>query len=126
MRLLIDTQILLWWLLDSPRLKPALGDRLDDPRTVVLVSVASLWEIAIKMRIGKLQAPDDLPAVIERRTGLDLLPIAPAHAWAVASLPAHHGDPFDRLLIAQARIEGLTLVSADPAFRRYEIALLEG
>ena len=86
----------------------------------VLVSVASLWEIAIKNALGKLEAPEDLPRrVVE--LGFESLPIDVEHAWAVRQLPHHHRDPFDRLLIAQAQVEGLPIVTADPAFDAYDV-----
>lgn len=87
------------------------------------VSTASLWEIAIKAAIGKLEAPDDLPRRVED-LGFDLLPVTAEHAWRVRDLPRHHGDPFDRLLIAQAQIERLPIVTADPAFGAYDVEVI--
>lgn len=84
---------------------------------------ASLWEIAIKSAVGKLEAPDDLPARVEEM-GFELLPVMAEHAWRVRSLPHHHGDPFDRLLIAQAQLERLPIVTADAAFQDYDVAVV--
>jgi PIN domain nuclease of toxin-antitoxin system len=89
----------------------------------VLVSVASFWEIAIKAALGKLEAPDDLPERAER-LGFELLPVTVEHAWQVRSLPHHHGDPFDRLLIAQASVERVPIVTADLAFADYDVSVI--
>lgn len=86
----------------------------------MLVSAVVIWEVAIKRQLGKLDAPADLLDQLER-AGVDLLPITPRHADRVGTLPPHHRDPFDRLLVAQADCDGLTLVSADEQLRRYEI-----
>ena len=123
MRLLVDSHVLLWHLLDDPRLKPAPAAAIEDEGAQVLVSVASLWEIAIKAGLGKLEVPEDLPEQIEQ-LGFQLLPVEPQHAWAVRDLPHHHGDPFDRLLIAQARIESLSIVTADPSFEAYDVTVV--
>ena len=88
-----------------------------------MVSIASLWEVAIKKALGKLEAPDDLPQRVEE-LGFELLPIAVEHAWAVRNLPHHHSDPFDRLLIAQAQIERLPIVTIDPSFADYEVTVV--
>jgi PIN domain nuclease of toxin-antitoxin system len=89
----------------------------------ILISAVVIWEVAIKRRLGKLDAPADLLARLER-ADVDLLPITARHADRVGSLPMHHQDPFDRLLVAQADTEGLTLASADDAMRRYEVEVL--
>lgn len=86
----------------------------------VIVSAVSVWEVAIKRSLGKLDAPDDLLVQLERAR-VELLPITARHADRVASLPPHHTDPFDRLLVAQAASDGLAVVSADESLRRYEI-----
>ena len=88
-----------------------------------MVSMASLWEIAIKTALGKLDAPDDLPERVQE-LGFELLPITPEHAWCVRALPHHHGDPIDRLLIAQAQLERLPIVTADAAFNDYDVAVI--
>lgn len=118
MRQLLDTNALLWFVWgDSKRISPSLRARIEEGG---LVSVASFWEIAIKKALGKLQAPDDLPARVEE-LGFELLSIELEHAWALRDLPQHHRDPFDRLLIVQARIERLVLLTADPAFDAYDV-----
>lgn len=125
MRLLVDTQILLWLLGDPGRLSAHQSQALADGGNEVLVSVASIWEIAIKVGLGKLQIPlSDFPAKLEA-VGMEVLPIALPHALAAASMPRHHGDPFDRMIIAQARIEGLIIVTADRQFARYDVPMFE-
>ncbi|MGH7087378.1 MAG: type II toxin-antitoxin system VapC family toxin [Stellaceae bacterium] len=123
MRLLLDTQIFLWWASDSPRLSPALRDAIAADETDVFVSIASAWEIEIKRAIGKLWAPSDFRAALEMAV-FTLLPIELRHIEALVTLPLHHRDPFDRMLIAQASVEGMALASADDAFRRYGIVPL--
>lgn len=124
MRLLIDTNILLWSLLSPERLPPSARSAIMDPSHDVLVSVASPSEIAIKHALGRLHLPiDRLPALIAE-LGCTVLPITAPHALAAGTLPRHHADPFDRMLIAQARHEGLTLVTVDAAFVQYEVPLL--
>jgi PIN domain nuclease of toxin-antitoxin system len=91
-----------------------------EPTNDALVSVASLWEIAIKRSIGKLSVPDDLPDTTVQR-GFAWLPVTPRHAWEVSALPLHHRDPFDRLLVAQARVEGIPIVTGDPRFAAYGV-----
>jgi PIN domain nuclease of toxin-antitoxin system len=120
--LLLDTHVLLWWLADDPTLPRWAAGPIADPDTTVLVSAASVWEISIKQAIGRLEAPDDLLEVLE--DDFDTLSMTAAHAMAAGRLPAHHADPFDRMLIAQARIEGLTLVSVDRRFADYDVSLL--
>jgi PIN domain nuclease of toxin-antitoxin system len=126
-KLLLDTHVVLWLLAGSARISTDLYNTLADPRHTVVVSAVSAWEIAIKAGLGKLDLPADLghwfPAEIAA-AGLSVLPIDIDHALGVERLPPHHGDPFDRLLIAQAIIEGLTLVSADHVFGRYQVSLL--
>lgn len=118
---LLDTHVFLWDLADDKRISPVHDEILlgDAPK---YLSVASLWEIAIKASIGKLTIPPGLLETIEA-SDVKLLPILPEHALHTSSLPRHHGDPFDRLLIAQAQLEGLTLVTADSHFASYDVAL---
>ena len=121
MRCLLDTKVMLWWLLDDPRLG-------EDPRELLalnpcVVSVASIWEVAIKHRIGKL---DVSPIVFRDQSiaaGADLLPVLDQHVIETAQLPLLHQDPFDRLLIAQARVEGLMAVSSDRQWSGYDVSL---
>jgi PIN domain nuclease of toxin-antitoxin system len=123
LRLLVDSHVLLWHVQDDPRLKPKPTAAIEAPDAEVLVSVASLWELAIKSALGKLAVPDDLPERVEGM-GFELLTVSAAHAWAVRELPPNHGDPFDRLLVAQAQVERLPIVSADPAFSNYGVEVV--
>lgn len=122
MRLLVDTHIVLWWLQRSPRLDDDLVGILDS-ETDVFVSPASAWEVAIKQAAGKLKGPADLPERV-RDSGFREIPVRFAHTIAAGRLPMHHRDPFDRLLVAQAVTEGLTLVTADSDIRRYDVPVL--
>lgn len=124
MKLLLDTHVLLWSLGDVAMLAEPTRAAITDVRNEVFVSAASAWEIAIKRALGKLVAPEDLEAAIVQ-TGFRPLPITLAHARAAGALPAHHADPFDRMLVAQARSEDLTLVSSDRLLRQYPVAFLE-
>ncbi|HZO25363.1 MAG TPA: type II toxin-antitoxin system VapC family toxin [Chloroflexota bacterium] len=127
MSFLLDTHVLIWLLAGSPRISTDLLNTLADPGHTIYVSTASAWEIAIKVGLGKLAVPsnlhDWLPAEIAA-AGLTPLPIELRHALGVELLPSHHTDPFDRLLIAQAIAEDLTLVSADRAFDAYDVRLM--
>lgn len=122
MKLLLDTQVLLWAASGSKRITPALRRLLMDARHELLFSAASMWEVAIKHSLGR----DDFraePTVLRRGlldNGYQELPITGQHAVAVAALPVIHRDPFDRLLVAQAMIEGITLVTADEMLGRYD------
>ena len=120
MRLLLDTHALLWSLSAPDRLSDAAREAIRDPGTTVVVSAASVWEMAIKSALGRLTTPDDLDAQL-RINRFDALPISMAHARAVEHLPPHHRDPFDRMLVAQAGAEGLRLVTRDPQVQRYDV-----
>jgi PIN domain nuclease of toxin-antitoxin system len=120
--LLLDTHVVLWWLADDPSLSEEIKDRLDHEPDV-RVSAATLWEIAIKQTLGKIAAPADLPERV-RDSGFRELPIGFSHAIAAGRLPLIHRDPFDRMLVAQARCEDLTLVTRDPRCQQYEVAIL--
>ena len=122
MRLLLDTNALLWWLADES-LSAQARDAVADPANLVVVSAASAWEISVKKALGKLAAPDDLEQQVAAG-GFSPLPISIAHAIAAGQLPRHHEDPFDRMLIAQAFAEGLTIVTRDKRFEDYGAALL--
>ena len=123
MRLLLDTHALLWALSDPERLAEAAREALRDGGNEVLGSAASAWELAIKRATGKLTAPDDLLEVTAA-AGFDWLPISARHATVAGALPPHHRDPFDRMLVAQARLESLTLVTRDQRFAAYGVELL--
>lgn len=123
MSLLLDTHVLLWALTDDPALSDAARTAIVDPGNRVLVSAVSAWEITIQQALGKLRAPHDLADQLARHrfTPLD---VTVAHALAVGELPDHHADPFDRMLVAQARTDRLTLVTRDPQIRRYDVPTL--
>ncbi len=121
MKLLLDTHIILWALNDDPRLSAHHRAALDGDAALI-VSAVSIWEISIKCALGKLVAPENIAEVI-RAAGCQPLAITWAHADRAGRLPAHHADPFDRLLIAQAQCEDLPLVTADKAFTAYDVAL---
>ncbi|MBC8091793.1 MAG: type II toxin-antitoxin system VapC family toxin [Pseudonocardia sp.] len=123
MRLLLDTHALLWWLGELPRLGAAARIEIGSPASEVHVSAVTATEISIKQAIGKLDAPDDLPEQLSLN-GFSELPLTVRHGLAVAELPLLHGDPFDRMLIAQARVEGLTLVTADRKISAYDVPIL--
>jgi PIN domain nuclease of toxin-antitoxin system len=118
---LADTHIILWSISDDRRLSEQHRAILASD-AVVFASAASVWEIAIKRSVGKLDAPDDLPTLLPRMQ-FQPLAVTLQHAHAVGALPLHHGDPFDRLLIAQARFEGLTILTSDSHFAHYDVAL---
>ena len=121
MNLLLDTCTLLWWA-GGDRLSPAAADAIADPRNRVWVSAATIWEISIKESIGKLTVRGDLDAVVAE--DFEHLAITTAHAWLAGQLPHHHRDPFDRMLVAQAQLQGLTLTTRDPDIQKYDTALL--
>ncbi len=123
MRLLLDTHVLLWWLAGDPRLGKTMQEAIGDHTNDVLVSAASAWEMSIKSAWGKLRMPDDLVQELGRQ-GMTELAVGIEDGLAAGALPRHHDDPFDRLLIAQARRHGLVLASADSRFGEYDVALL--
>lgn len=122
-RLLLDTHALLWWLSDDPRLGARVKAEIMDSRNPVWVSAATVWEMGIKKELGKLQAPDDMDRVIEEE-GFEKLAIDCNHGEAAPTLPPLHRDPFDRMLIAQAQMEGLILVTADEKILQYPVRTL--
>lgn len=122
MRLLLDTHALLWWLADEGLTTQA-RDAIADTGNLVVVSAACAWEISIKKALGKLTAPDDLEHQIHAG-GFVPLPISIAHGIAAGQLARHHEDPFDRVIIAQALAEGLTIVTRDKRFDAYGVSLL--
>ena len=127
MKLLLDTHTLLWFALDDKRLSAKAEALTTDPANDVLISPASYWEIAIKISRGKYELDVDFVQFMETlvsENNFEILPIAPAHAAAVAELPFHHRDPFDRMLISQAIVEKIPILSADDAFESYAVARL--
>ena len=123
MRLLLDTHVLLWWLADDARLRPDTRDAIADGDNEVAVSAATVWEVAIKGALGRLSAPEDLIGRIDTED-FTPWPMTFDDAQAAGELPGHHDDPFDRMLIAQARQRRATLASVDPSFGDYEVQLL--
>jgi PIN domain nuclease of toxin-antitoxin system len=121
--LLLDSHVLLWWAADDPRLAAAARDAVNTPSNEVFLSAASVWELGIKAVAGRLDMPRDLVSRALSE-GVRPLPIEPTHAADAAALPPHHRDPFDRMLIAQARRESMTLVTADAALGRYDVPTL--
>jgi PIN domain nuclease of toxin-antitoxin system len=126
LRLLLDTHALLWALAIPGNLPAGIRAAIEDPTNKVFVSAACVWEMAIKQARGKLRYPADDIAVALRSASLLELPVMVRHAEAAASLPPLHRDPFDRMLVAQAQVEGLSLVSRDPAIRQYQVTVLWG
>jgi len=127
MKLLLDTHVWLWTLVSPERVPAGILARLREPGNQLFLSAASSWEIAIKYRLGKLPLPEPpvrfVPARLSR-DGVIPLPIEHLHALAVTDLPLHHSDPFDRLLIVQARLERMILATVDEQFASYDVALL--
>jgi PIN domain nuclease of toxin-antitoxin system len=120
MKLLLDTHILIWWLSEASRLSQTEIDLITDSDNFIFVSAATAWEIAVKKMIGKLEAPDDLPAALAINNFLEL-PITIEHSQKLYQLPLHHNDPFDRIMIAQAISEDLTFMTRDTKISLYEI-----
>jgi len=121
MALLLDTHVVLWWLEDDAKLDSATKDRLDVD-SEVYVSSATVWEVGIKQTLGKLTGEGSLAEHV-RDSGFAVLPISADHAIAASALPLHHRDPFDRMLIGQALVEGLTVVTRDRVFHAYDVPI---
>lgn len=126
MKVLVDTHLVLWALLDSPKLPVQARIWLQDPTKRKYVSAAAIWEVAIKHAKWPQEMPVSGETLLQliRRAGFELLPIDPAHAAAVDGLPNHHNDPFDRILVAQAQTEGMTLLTADSKLAAYGRAVV--
>ncbi|MDT0381971.1 type II toxin-antitoxin system VapC family toxin [Streptomyces sp. DSM 42041] len=122
MRLLLDTHVVLWWLDDSPELSDE-TKHLIDTEPAIYVSAVTPWEIAIKQSLGKLDGPADLPERV-RDSQFSPLPIGAGHGVRAGRLPAHHRDPFDRVLVAQAQIEGMTVVTRDKWIPQYDVPVM--
>lgn len=126
MRLLIDTHIFIWWNGNLNLLAPQTRALCEDRSNTLILSLASVWEMQIKYQLGKLTFNQPLAEIIisqQRANGVEVLPITAQHIYALQDLPSHHKDPFDRLLIAQANIEKIALVTADPVFQQYDVKL---
>lgn len=127
MKAMLDTHCFLWAIANDPRLSRTARRIIKDANSELYLSAASAWEIAIKCRLGRLRFSEDVQRFIPdqmARNRMTELPVLIRHALAVSDLPLHHRDPFDRLLVAQARIEDLTLLSADPAMRLYDVRVV--
>ncbi|MBE7942361.1 MULTISPECIES: type II toxin-antitoxin system VapC family toxin [Ramlibacter] len=127
MNLLLDTHVALWAIADSPKLSGGVRMMIESPTAVVWVSAASIWEISIKHGLGRggmpLSGQEALRFFTE--SGYRFLPIEPEHAAAVEDLPGHHADPFDRILVAQALVEPMRLITHDPVVARYSDTIIK-
>lgn len=127
MKVLLDTPTFLWCAVGDRRLPYRLATVLSDRENIVWLSVASAWEIAVKVQEGKLRLPEDVSVYIPDRLAklsIEIMPLSLSHTLAAASLPMHHSDPFDRFLIAQSRVEGIPIVTDDPRFKQYDVEVL--
>jgi PIN domain nuclease of toxin-antitoxin system len=123
MRFLVDTHAMLWALGEPSALSSPAREAISNPANLIVISSASLWECAIKASIGKLDLPEDFFDSIPK-TGYEVMPIRITHLNVYRTLPMHHRDPFDRMLVAQARAEALTLISRDPGLAKYDVEIL--
>jgi PIN domain nuclease of toxin-antitoxin system len=124
MNLLLDTHVLLWWLGDDPNLSQSARTVIADGNNLVFVSAAVIWEIQIKQALGKLKIPVNFRNVLDQQA-FELLDITVEHAYAVGKLPPYHRDPFDRILVAQAKVEKMTLVSHDNHIKKYKVPFID-
>ena len=127
MRVLLDSHVLLWWATGGAQISPSARGLIEDPTNDALVSAGSLYEIATKARIGRLDLPGDaetyLPQLV-RRFGFGILPVHEHHALRAAGLPVIHRDPWDRLLVGQAQVEGIPIITADPQIGQYDVRVV--
>lgn len=127
MKLLLDTHVFIWWVSDAQRLSPVVLSAFCDPANELLISIVSVWELQIKVQLGKLTLGQSLADTMDRQLQepyFGLLNLNLQHLWMLEQLSPHHGDPFDRLLAAQATVEGMTLVTKDHVFQHYNVPLL--
>lgn len=124
MNLLLDTHVLLWWLDANPSLSEKAKTTIADGSNLVLISAAVIWEIRIKQALGKLEIPTNFRQTLDRQP-FEMLPITAEHAHTVGDLPPIHRDPFDRMLIAQAKVERLTIVTRDTNIKQYKIPIIK-
>ena len=120
MRILLDTHYLLWWLGATPELGTRARDIISEPANLVFFSVASLWELRIKESVGKIDLPDSFAETVSQQS-FEALSVTVAHTEALRALPLHHRDPFDRMLVAQARTDRLTILTRDQAIALYDV-----
>jgi PIN domain nuclease of toxin-antitoxin system len=128
MRILLDTQVFIWWDSEPEQLSPHLLTLCTDPSNTLILSVASVWEIQIKTQLGKLELNRSLATIVKEHRAknlLELLPIELTHVLALEQLPFHHKDPFDRIIVAQAISEQLTVLSVDDMLRRYSVTIVD-
>ncbi len=123
MKLLLDTHALLWWLADDPSLPETPRSLIAAGDNLVFLSAAVVWEIRIKQALGKLEIPADFQEVLTGQPFIEL-PISVDHAHAIADLPMHHRDPFDRILVAQAKVERMTILTRDSVFEQYGVPVI--
>ena len=123
MKLLLDSHTFLWWNNEPEKLSPHVLEMCQNPENTLILSVASIWEMQIKIQLGKLRINVPLAELIHQQeeNGVEILSVEASHVFAVDTLPNHHKDPFDRLLVAQAIVEGAVLVSADPLIKQYPV-----
>jgi PIN domain nuclease of toxin-antitoxin system len=127
MKVLLDTHTFIWWDSDPAKLSPKALALCQNPATTVLLSVASVWEMQIKVHLGKLKLKLPLADIVnaqQRTNGVEVVPVNLPHVLELDSLPAPHKDPFDRLLVAQANVEQATLITVDPIFSQYPVSVL--
>jgi PIN domain nuclease of toxin-antitoxin system len=127
MNALLDTHAFLWWITDTPELSPRAREVISDGHNQLFLSAASGWEIAIKAKLGRLQLPHNLERFVSEHVSLNAissLPIQLSHALHVYTLPDHHRDPFDRILVAQSQLEKLPIVTKDPQIARYSVEVI--
>ena len=119
---LLDTQVFIWWMEENKRLPSGIKALIDDPLNKIFISVIIPWEIVIKIKAKKLKVPQNFAKAIINGI-FEILPIQISHVLGLRKLPLYHKDPFDRILIAQAKIEGLTLITSDQKFSKYNLSL---
>ena len=127
MRVLLDTHAFLWWIMDDVRLSSHARAVIADGHNELFLSVASGWEIAIKARLGKIQLPSDPASFVPKQlriNSIEPLAVQMTHALRVHSLPGHHRDPFDRILVAQAQVEQVLIITADPHIAQYDVEIV--
>ena len=127
MKALLDTHVFVWWIMDDPRLSTRATELISSDSAELLFSAASAWEIAVKAALGKLELDGDLGRFVPEQletNHIQVLPIQLDHALKVASLPLHHRDPFDRLLVAQCQVEGIPLITGDEQIGWYDLEVI--